>query len=116
MGKREQQLASPFAQFADFLAELLCNLYHLLADVGFARFAQFIFVVSLNDYCRANSDQDQYNQTNCQTDVRYAQPSRSPFNRYRLAERWACSMRDHFALSPKPRAPLGIGVVAPDIA
>ena len=57
--KREQQLASAFAQFADLLAELLGDLHDLLPDVGLARFAQLVFVVGLDDDRRKNSDQHQ---------------------------------------------------------
>ena len=73
LGERQQQLASSLAQLADLLAELLGDLDDLLSDVGFARLAQFIFVVGLDDDRRENSDHNQNNQTNRQADVRHAE-------------------------------------------
>ena len=102
MCERKQQLASPFAQLTDFLAELFGNLYDLLTNVGLASLAQFIFVVSLDDHCRANSDQHEYDQANRQTHVRDAQPGGSAFDRYRLAERRACFMRAHLPYLRNP--------------
>ena len=63
-------MASPFAEFADFLAKLRGDLHDLLANVGLAGFSQLIFIVALNHYCRENSDQHENNQPDRQTDLR----------------------------------------------
>jgi hypothetical protein len=70
--KGQQQLARSFSQLADFLAKLLGDLDDLLSNIVFARLAQRIFVITLNEHRRENRDQHQDAQSNRQIDMRQA--------------------------------------------
>ncbi len=96
LGKAEKELASSLAQLANFLAELLGSLHDLLADFGFTRDAQIVFVPGL-DHERRNDGKDHQNQDSSgQTDPHPGPTPRSPLAFHHLGRTAA----DHSANRP----------------